>query len=125
MRSGDAVCQAKAAGAAMVLLARIIDATGRLVRPADIRQVDCIVRQPGSCARDVHGFAVKQRDVFLPALVRDSSWTLDEVGYNFRHDVTRVAEFFGARGGGRVEVRYLFSLANGGREMVSFYLKLG
>jgi hypothetical protein len=113
------------AGSSMVLRARIIDDLGRPIRLADVQQVDCIVRELDACRRKIHEFAVERCDVLLPAVERDTSWTVDKVGFNFQHDLTKVAEFVGWRCDGRVEVAYVFTLVRGGQETVSFYLKCG
>jgi hypothetical protein len=109
----------------MVLLARINDGAGRPIRPADVRQIDCGVREMDSSRHQTRGFVAEWRDVLLPTILKDSSWTVDDVGYNFRHDLSGIAEFAATSGSARVEVAYIFTLPNGEREMVSFYLKLG
>jgi hypothetical protein len=125
MCCGSTACRMSTAGSSTVLRARIIDEVGRPIRSADVQQVDCIVRELDSCRPRIHEFAVERCDVLLPALVRDRSWTVDKVGYNFRHDLTKVAEFVGPRCEGRVEMAYVFTLVKGVQETVSFYLKLG
>ena len=110
----------------IVLLARILDAAGRPVRATDVVGIECTVREvdsymPGARI-DANPF-----EVVLPSLVRDQSWTVDDIGYNFRHDLTHVADFASLavpEFSGRVEMRYDFMLVDCTRATVSFYLKL-
>lgn len=118
-------CRMSAARSSMALRARIVDDVGRPIQPTDVDRMVCMVRDLDSRRQTVHDFMVEPGEVLLPALVRDRPWTVDEAGYNFRHDLTPVAEFVEPRCGGRLEVAYVFSLRTGRQETVSFYLKLG
>ena len=117
---------ARAVGSSIVLLVRILDAAGRPVRATDVVGIECSVREVGSYMPGV-GIDANPFEVILPSLVRDHSWTVDDIGYNFRHDLTHVADFPSLalpEFSGRVEVRYDFMLVDCSRATVSFYLKL-
>jgi hypothetical protein len=117
---------ARAAGSSIVLRARILDAAERPIRAADVVAIECAIREVDSqfpvAKMDVHPC-----EVILPGLVSDRLWKIDDVGYNFRHDLAGIADL--ATAGvpdfsDRVEVRYTFVLIDCTRATVSFYLKL-
>jgi hypothetical protein len=117
---------AGAVASSVVLLARILDAAGRPVRATDVVGIECTVRDVDSYMPGA-GIDANPFEVILPSLVRDQSWTVDDIGYNFRHDLTHVADFASLavpEFSGRVEVRYDFMLVDCTRATVSFYLKL-
>jgi hypothetical protein len=117
---------ARAVGSSIVLLARIVDGAGRPVRAADVVGIESSVWEVDSYM-PIARIGANPFEVILPSLVRGQSWTVDDVGYNFRHDLTHVADF--ARlalpeFSGHVEVRYDFMLVDCTHATVSFYLKL-
>jgi len=117
---------ARAVASSIVLLARILDAAGRPVRATDVVGIECTVQDVDSYMPGA-GIDANPFEVILPSLVRDQSWTVDDIGYNFRHDLTHVADFASLavpEFSGRVEVRYDFMLVDCTRATVSFYLKL-
>lgn len=122
----NAALPARAVDSSVVLLARILDAVGRPVRATGVVGIECNVRCIDSYLA-VAGMEVKPFEVLLPSLVRDRSWTVDDIGYNFRHDLSHVADL--ARLAlpeftGQVEVRYDFMLVDCARATVRFRLKL-
>lgn len=117
---------ASAVDSSIVLLARILDAAGRPVRATDVVGIECTVRDVNSYMPGA-GIDANPFKVILPSLARDRSWTVDDIGYNFRHDLSRVADLASVADpefSGRVEVRYDFVLVDCTRATVSFYLKL-
>lgn len=117
---------ASAVGSSIVLRARILDAAGRSVRATDVVGIECTVREVDSYMLGA-GIDANPFDVILPSLVRDQLWTVDDIGYNFRHDLTHVGDFASLavpEFSGRAEVRYAFTLVDCTRATVSFYLKL-
>jgi hypothetical protein len=110
----------------IVLLARILDAAGRPVCATDVVWIECTVRGVDSRVPGA-GMDTNPFEVLLPSLARDRSWTVDDIGYNFRHDLTHVAGFASLavpEFSGRVEARYDFMLVDCTRATVRFYLKL-
>ena len=115
-----------AVDSSIVLLARILDATGRPVRATDVVGIECTVWDVDSYT-PVAGIEANPVELILPSLVRNQSWTVDDIGYNFRHDLTHVANYASLalpEFSGRVAVRYDFMLVDCTRATVSFYLKL-
>jgi hypothetical protein len=118
--------RAREIDSSIVLLARILDAAGRLVRATDVVGVNCTVREIDSYM-PLAGIDVNPFEVILPSLVRDQSWTVDGIGYNFRHHLSPIADLVSradSEFSGRVEVRYNFMLVDCSRATLSFYLKL-
>jgi len=110
----------------LVLRARILDGAGRPVRATDVVGIECSVWDVDSRVR-LAAMEANPCDVILPSLKQDGSWTIDDIGYNFRHDLTNLADFASLaveEFGGRVEMRYEFLLIDCTRATVSFYLKL-
>jgi hypothetical protein len=110
----------------VVLFARILDATGRPVRATDVVGIECTIREVNSYMPGA-GIDANPFEIILPSLVRDQAWTVDDIGYNFRHDLTHFVDFANLavpEFSGRVEVRYDFTLVDCTRATVSFYLKL-
>ena len=117
---------ARAVGTSIALLARILDGGGRPVRATDVVGIECSVRDVNSSMPDAW-IDANPFEVILPSLLKDPSWRVDDIGYNFRHDLTHVANY--ARRAvpdfsGRVKVSYDFMLVDCTRATVSFYLKL-
>ena len=124
--SKKADSRSRAIDSSLVLLARILDGAGRPVRATDVVTVRCSIRELGSPEPDIE-FNVNPSEIILPELMMSESWTVDDVGYNFRHDLTNVTDFVNAIApefGGRVEVRYVFELIDCMWATVSFQLKL-
>lgn len=63
-----------------VLMARIVDLDGAAVRRADVESI--WFSAPGTAA-----VAINVDDVLFDALQNGGAWTLDDVGYNFRHEI--------------------------------------
>ncbi len=116
----------EAGDSSLVLLARLLDGVGRPVCSSDVVSLRCSIREPGAREPDLE-FEVNPREVLLPALVIGGSWRVDDIGYNFRHNMTGVAGFLNvaqSEFNGRVEVRYVFMLINCTQATVRFRLKL-
>jgi len=124
--NGDTSVCRRSAGALM-LRARLVDGAGRPIRAADVAAVDLSIRSVESNGT-VEAFEMNPCELLLPTLAIDPAWTTDEIGYNFRHDLTAVLNLIDITPpefDGRVEVRYTFTLIDCAREVVMFYLKLG
>jgi hypothetical protein len=114
------------ASSPMVLRARILDGAGRPVRATDVVGIKCSIWDVDSYVRFA-AMDANPYEVVLRCLTQDASWTIDNIGYNFRHNLTDLADFAILAIEdfiGRVEVRYDFALIDCTRATVSFYLKL-
>lgn len=80
--------------ASAVLMARIVDADGELISPSDVVLIHYSVLEVDHCDHDtlvpVEGHDNVELDadeVFFDELETAGPWTVDEEGYNFRHDL--------------------------------------
>jgi hypothetical protein len=121
----------RANGRSVVLLARIVDRVGRPVRPSDIGAIEYSIGEfdpQRSIASSLKGAQSTSRlatvDVILQAVVRDSLWKVDNVGYNFRHDIRFDKRIGTPQFSGHMIVRYVFTQSDCARMAVRFHLKL-
>jgi hypothetical protein len=119
MVCANTVLAGRAVDSSIVLRARILDAAGQPVRATDVVRIDCTVRDVDSYMPRV-GIDANPFDIILPSLARDRFWTVDDIGYNFRHNLTHIADFASLvdpEFSGRAEVRYDFMLIDCARAM--------
>ena len=106
-----------------VLMARIVDRDGRAIRPTDVAAIEYwIYELERRLPLDGHdGVELDVGDVMLDALQTDR-WTVDVVGYNFRHeiDVLRIGKL--AAADRHFELCYLFTSEFGERMIIRFQL---
>jgi hypothetical protein len=114
----------------VLLMARIVDREGVCIRPANVRGVEYSLLELDPCWPNslnlVAGCCAVPLDVDevlfdLPEV--DELWTVDAVGYNFRHEIDwgHTARFPNA--GFQYEVHYQLTLACGTRTCVRFCLR--
>jgi hypothetical protein len=99
----------------VVLLARLVDRDGVAIGPADVAAIEWFVSK-------VDGRRLEVGDVLHNALQFDELWSVDEVGYNFRHEIALSDR--SARGQSYVEVQYVITLTIGEQVNVRFQLKV-
>lgn len=114
-----------------VLLARLVDQVGAYVVPADIRAIHYTVylldgRNPDSrTAVTGHaGASLAAADVVFDALQTDPIWTVDAIGYNFRHVLDVSAHPAFAIAGRRYLIEYQLSPTAGQTILVRFRLNV-
>jgi hypothetical protein len=89
----------------IVVLARLVDADGRLVRARDVAAIHYTLYEVLRIGRDgariftIRAYGdVNVTEVLSDTLRSDKHWTVDAFGYNFRHDIDvsalRLAEQF-------------------------------
>src|SRR5262245_5932213 len=89
----NGVCGTTGHDLAVLLLARIEDDRGRPIVRADVAgiyySIYAVDERSGLriCRLSDVGLPLEMGDVLFDRLVRDWHWTVDEVGYNFRHEV--------------------------------------
>jgi hypothetical protein len=125
-----AVCCTRPIGSAIVLLARIFNAGGRPIRPSDVAEIEFSVHEhdprwlkASAIDREQPATLIAAREVISPALVRDGLWAVDDVGYNFRHDIALGVHISAPESNGHVQVRYVFTQIDKTRSTVRFDLK--
>ncbi len=112
------------------LLARVVDVNGDLIMGANVASLTYSVQEHGGCVIEegtvVDGHdkvALVVSEVFTDGLQTDGAWTVDAIGYNFRHTVdTSVNEAF-LRAGYLYQVRYDLSLLDGSKVVFRYELK--
>jgi hypothetical protein len=114
-----------------VLLARIVDSDGIVVQPSGVDEIEYSVFELDPCRPDVltvvaghDGVALDVGDVIFNSLQTGGLWTVDEVGYNFRHDVdVSAAEAF-PKAGALYQVRYEIVPTSGQKTIVRFQVRV-
>jgi hypothetical protein len=114
-----------------VLMARIVDSAGVVVQPSGIDEIEYSVLELDPCRPDVQtvvaghdGVALDVGDVIFDSLQTGGLWTVDEVGYNFRHEIDVSQDEALPKAGAQYQVRYQFSPTDGQRTIVRFQLRV-
>lgn len=117
-------------GASVVLMARVAYADGTHLAPEDVESVAYTVTEIDPCgltapeAIEGHeGVALDAEQVLSASLLDDAPWGVDEVGFNFRHeiDVTESPAFVTAGRSYRVE--YVLTPMDGQPIVVRFVIE--
>jgi hypothetical protein len=114
-----------------VLMARIVDAAGANVQQAGIAAIEYSVYELDPCRPDNltvvaghDGVSLDVEDVVYNALQTGGLWTVDEEGYNFRHDIdVGTADAF-PKAGVQYQVRYELTPTSGQKTIVRFQLRV-
>jgi hypothetical protein len=115
---------------AVVVFARIVDDRGRQIVCTDVAAI-CYsiyavdVRSGLRIVRlsDV-ALTLEVRDVLFDQLVRDRQWTVDDVGYNFRHEVAVGDHVMRFATDGNIELVYELTPKNGDMVRLRFQAKV-
>jgi hypothetical protein len=112
---------------AAILMARLVDASGTPIQPATVRAIDCTIYEIDPCWP--HGLTlvtgydavhVAVANVVFASLQIDELWTVDDLGYNFRHEINVDGPQRFPKTGFQYQVRYRVTDINGGRTIVRF-----
>lgn len=129
MAIANSICSEALASGSIVLMARIVDGAGTAIRPLDVRAIDYSVYEVDpywpeqlSVTRGHRSERVNVRDVLFDSLRVGRCWSVDDVGYNFRHEI-KFARPALSRNDERYEVVYQLTLFNGHRIAVRFKLR--
>jgi hypothetical protein len=114
-----------------VLMARIVDATGANVQQAGITAIEYSIYKLDPCRPDNlaavmghDGVSLVVADVIFNALQIGGLWTVDSVGYNFRHEIdVSTTEAF-SKAGVQYQVRYELTPTTGQKTIVRFQLRV-
>ena len=114
-----------------VLMARVVDGDGDEIEQADVSAVEYSVFELDPCRPDnlavVPGHdqvSLTVSSVVYNTLQTGGLWTVDEVGYNFRHEINvSTAEAF-PKAGAQYQVRYELTPTAGQRTIVRFQLRV-
>jgi hypothetical protein len=114
-----------------VLMARIVDAAGANVLQAGIAAIEYAVYELDPCRPDNlaavsghDGVSLTVANVIYNSLQTGGLWTIDEVGYNFRHEIdVSTAEAF-PKAGTQYQIRYELTPTTGQKTIVRFQLRV-
>jgi hypothetical protein len=114
-----------------LLMARIVDSAGAIVQQVGIAAIEYSIYELDPCLPDQltpvaghNDVALDVAEVIFNALQTGGLWTVDDVGYNFRHeiDVTETEAF--PKAGAQYQVRYQLTPTTGQKTIVRFQLRV-
>ena len=106
-----------------VLMARIVDSGGRTIRRADVAEIEySIYERERRVVAGRDGVTLHVRDVLFDSLQNCGSWSVDAVGYNFRHIFNVPQKDMRATARKSFSVRYAFTSTIGQTVMIRFQL---
>ena len=128
--TANGICCKALASWSIVLMARIVDAAGVALRPSDVigleysaYEVDPFWPEQLTVLRGHHAVPLAAREVLLDSLRVGRFWSLDDVGHNFRHELTFDWRERSPNAEQRFEVAYRLTMVHGGRTTVRFKLR--
>jgi hypothetical protein len=114
-----------------ILMARIVDASGTHVQQAGIAAIEYSIFELDPCRPDDltavaghDGVSLTVADVIFNALQTGGLWTVDEVGYNFRHEIDVSSSEAFPKAGAQYQVRYELTPTAGQKSIVRFQLRV-
>jgi hypothetical protein len=112
----------------LVLLARIVDNAGAIVCPSAVATIAYSLYELDVCGKPIPvdrqiGVPVDVDDALRDELVIDDAWSLDPLGYNFRHELELYPIVQNLLRTGRYRLIYEFTSAAGQTHFIKFELK--
>lgn len=114
-----------------VLMARIVDSAGTNVQQAGIAAIEYSIYELDPCRPDVltvvaghDGVTLSVASVIFNALQTGGLWTVDDVGYNFRHEINVSTNEAFPKAGVQYQVRYELTPTSGQKTIVRFQLRV-
>lgn len=114
-----------------LLLARIVDSAGANVQQAGIAAIEYSISELDPCLPDQltpvaghDGVELDVADVIFNTLQTGGLWTVDEVGYNFRHEIDVSESEAFPKAGAQYQVRYQLTPTAGQKTIVRFQLRV-
>ena len=114
-----------------VLMARIVDAAGANVQQAGIAAIEYSIYELDPCRPDSlvavaghSGVSLSVAGVIFNALQTGGLWTVDSVGYNFRHEIDVGSSEAFPKAGAEYQVRYKLTPTTGQKTIVRFQLRV-
>ena len=122
--------RAVAENGSMVLLARIVDRAGVAVRPADVDRIEYSIYEVDPCWPDLrtvvagcHVVALDIGEIMSDSLEVAHPWTVDCIGYNFRHEIRPARARTFPKPGADYELKYRFTSSCGQTITVRFQIR--
>lgn len=114
-----------------VLMARIVDSEGENVQQSGISSIQYSVFELDPCRPDNlsvvaghDGASLTVGDVIFDSLQTGGLWTVDQVGYNFRHEIDVSQSEAFPKAGVQYQVRYELTPTTGQKTIVRFQLRV-
>jgi hypothetical protein len=114
-----------------VLMARIVDSAGDYVQQVGITEIEYSIYELDPCRSDVlapvaghDGVALDVEDVIYNTLETGGLWTVDETGYNFRHEIDVSQSEAFPKAGVQYQVRYELTPSVGQKTIVRFQMRV-
>jgi hypothetical protein len=129
MATAHGICGSASKNGTVVLMARIVDGAGVAIRRLDIARIEYSIFELDSLWPEqltvVFGHNVVPlvlNEVVFDSFQMDDLWAVDDVGYNFRHEIRGDTDGVWPKKGFRYEIRYEL-LASGKTTVVRFRLR--
>ncbi len=114
-----------------ILMARIVDDAGAQVQQAGITAIEYSIYELNPCRPDNlaavmghDGVSLVVADVIFNAPQTGGLWTVDSVGYNFRHEIdVNTREAF-PKAGVQYQIRYELTPTMGQKSIIRFQLRV-
>lgn len=114
-----------------ILMARIVDAAGANVQQSGVAAIEYSIYELDPCRPDDlaavaghDGVALTVANVIYNTLQTGGLWTLDAVGYNFRHEIDVTSSEAFPKAGVEYQIRYELMPATGQKSIVRFQLRV-
>jgi hypothetical protein len=114
-----------------VLMARIVDSDGENIEQASVSAIEYSVYELDPCRPDNltvvtghDGVTLDVSDVVFDTLQTGGLWTVDETGYNFRHEIDVTGSEAFPKAGTHYQVRYEITPVGGQKTIVRFQLRV-
>jgi hypothetical protein len=114
-----------------VLMARVVDSAGDNIDQAGVSAIQYSIFELDPCRPDNltvvtghDGVSLSVSNVIYDALQTDGLWTVDEEGYNFRHEINVTSAEAFPKAGAQYQVRYELTPTDGQRTIVRFQLRV-
>jgi hypothetical protein len=125
--TANGICGKALASGSIVFMARIVDGAGAAIRPLDVigleysaYEVDPFWPEQLTVMRGHHAVPLAARDVLFDSPLVGRFWSLDDVGYNFRHELMLESREPWPNSEHRFEVAFQLTMVKGGRSIVRF-----
>jgi hypothetical protein len=114
-----------------ILMARIVDAAGANVQQSGVAAIEYSIYELDPCRPDNltvvaghDGVALTVAGVIYNTLQTGGLWTLDAVGYNFRHEIDVTTSEAFPKAGVEYQIRYELTPTAGQKSIVRFQMRV-
>ena len=131
MSESNGVCGTAVRRGSIILLARIVDSDGTNIGRANVAAIDYSIYEvdphhPGelTAVAGHETVPLEVRDVIFDSLITDYLWTVDDVGYNFRHEIALGENVVSPQADTHIDIRYVLTPTTGAKTSVRFQLEV-